>query len=116
MQQPDHSEGCFRHLFEELNDVVTALPGQMLVDIMGKKGTASLSTVGKLKTAVVTALKTRGHWETLYEAYQVNKLASQLKGIYDDYPSTPEALTDWQETRDELMDEVYAVTGADPKY
>jgi digeranylgeranylglycerophospholipid reductase len=104
------------HEIEELNDIVTALPGQMLVDIMGKKGTASLSTVGKLKTAVVTALKTRGHWETLYEAYQVNNLAGQLKDIYDEYPSTPGALADWQETRDEVMDEVYAVTGADPKY
>jgi len=104
------------HDIDELNDVVTALPGQMLVDIMGKKGTTSLSTVEKLKTAVVTALETRGHWGTLYEAYQVNKLAGQLKEVYDEYPSTPDALTDWQETRDELMDEVYAVTGADPKY
>ncbi|MFB6296992.1 MAG: geranylgeranyl reductase family protein [Salinirussus sp.] len=104
------------HDVEELNEVVTALPGQLLVDVMGKKGTASLSTLEKLKTAVVTTLETRGHWGTLYEAYQVNKLATRLKGIYEDYPSAPEAFPDWQETRDGLMDEVYAVTGADPKY
>jgi electron-transferring-flavoprotein dehydrogenase len=104
------------HEVAELNDVVTALPGQMLVDIMGKKGSASLSFVEKLKTAVVTAMKTRGHWGTLYEGYQVNKLATRLKEIYDEYPSSPGAFEAWQRERDSLMEEVYEVTGADPKY
>jgi electron-transferring-flavoprotein dehydrogenase len=104
------------HDVDELTDVVTALPGEMLIDLMGKKGSASLTLVEKLKTAFVTGIKTRGHWSTLYEAYRVNELATELKGVYGDYPSTPDAFADWQETRDSVMDDVYEVTGADPKY
>jgi electron-transferring-flavoprotein dehydrogenase len=83
---------------------------------MGKKGSASLSLAGKLKTGVVTAVRTRGHWGTLYEAYQVNKLATKLKEVYDEYPPSPSGFEAWQAERDEIMDDVYAVTGADPKY
>ena len=104
------------HEVEELTDVVTALPGEMLIDIMGKKGQVSLSPLGKLKMSLVTALRTRGHWGTLYEAYRVNKLAPRLKEIYDEYPTTPDGFDSWQTRRDEIMDELYEITGADPKY
>jgi digeranylgeranylglycerophospholipid reductase len=46
----------------------------------------------------------------------VNKLASRLKAIYEEYPDAPEGFAAWRERRDALMDEVYEVTGADPKY
>ena len=104
------------HDVDELTDIVTALPGEMLIDLMGKKGSVSMSLPEKVRAAVVTAFRTRGHWGTLREAYEVNKLAAQLKEMYDEYPTTPSAFESWQSGRDELMDEVYAVTGADPKY
>lgn len=104
------------HEVDELTDIVTALPGEMLVDIMGKKGEVSLSLFEKLKVGLRTVYETRGHWGTLYEAYKVNKLAPRLKSVYDEYPSTPEAFDDWQQQRDAVMDDLYRITGADPKY
>ena len=104
------------HEVDELTEVVAALPGQMLVDLMGKSGSASLSLPEKVKTGVVTAVKTRGHWGILHEAYTVNKLATRLKEVYDEYPGSPAGFEAWRETRDDVMDDVYAVTGAEPKY
>jgi electron-transferring-flavoprotein dehydrogenase len=104
------------HDVGELTDLVTALPGQMLVDLIGKKGEISLSLPSKIKTGVVTAVKTRGHWGTLYEGYKVSQFAARLKEIYNEYPTTPEGFDEWQARRDSLMDEVYELTGADSKY
>jgi len=104
------------HEVDELTDIVTALPGEMLIDLMGKKGETSLSLPAKIKTTISSAIKTRGHWDTLYKAYQVNKLAPQLKAVYDDYPTSPDGFASWQAKRDEIMEEVYEVTGAEPKY
>ena len=104
------------HDVDELTDIVTALPGQMLIDIMGRKGGTSLSLPEKIKTGVTIAIETRGHWGTLYEAYEVSQLASQLKEVYDQYPTTPDEFGDWQAQRDSVMDDVYETTGADPKY
>jgi electron-transferring-flavoprotein dehydrogenase len=104
------------HEVDELTDVVTALPGEMLIDLMGKKGEATLGLVDKLKTGLKTAFETRGHWNVLHEGYQVSNLASELKEIYNEYPATPSEFEAWQAKRDELMDEVYEITGAEPKY
>jgi electron-transferring-flavoprotein dehydrogenase len=104
------------HEVDELTEIVAALPGQMLIDLMGKSGAASLSLPEKIKTGVLTAVKTRGHWGTLHEAYKVNKLATRLKDVYDEYPASPAGFESWRDTRDAVMDDVYAVTGADPKY
>jgi electron-transferring-flavoprotein dehydrogenase len=46
----------------------------------------------------------------------VSNLASELKHIYNTYPATPSEFEAWQAKRDELMDEVYEITGAEPKY
>ena len=104
------------HDVDELTDIVTALPGEILIDLMGKKGAVSMSLPEKVRAAVVTALRTRGHWGTLREAHKINKLAAQLKEIYDEYPTTPDEFESWKARRDALMEEVYAVTGAEPKY
>ncbi len=104
------------HEVDELTDIVTALPAEMLVDLMGTKGETSLGLIEKLKTTLVTAFETRGHWGTLREGYQVSQLASELKSVYNQYPSTPSEFETWQAKRDELMDRVYETTGADPKY
>jgi electron-transferring-flavoprotein dehydrogenase len=104
------------HEIDELTDVVTALPGQAILNIMGKKGELSLSLPERIKTVATTAVKTRGHWDTLYEAYRTSKLASQIKSLYDDYPTSPAGFAAWRDERDALMEEVYEATGADPKY
>jgi electron-transferring-flavoprotein dehydrogenase len=99
------------HDVDDLVAVVTALPGQQLVDAMGK-GTSSMGLGLKLKTL----LKTFGHWDLLYELYRVHERATDLKDRYDAYPSSPDAFDDWRDDRDAIMDQVYEITGADPKY
>ncbi|ELY95853.1 geranylgeranyl reductase family protein [Natrialba taiwanensis] len=100
------------HDLGELVSVVTAIPGQQLVDAIGKKGTAEMSFGLKLKTV----MKTFGHWGTLYELYKVQDAAGSLKDVYDSYPDSPGHFDAWQAERDALMDQVYDITGASPKY
>ena len=97
---------------DDLVSILTALPGQQLVDTLGKEGTASMSLGLKLKTM----LKTFGHWETLYDLYKVQKKAGEVKQLYDEYPDSPTDFAAWRDRRDALMEEVYQVTGAEPKY
>ncbi|WP_049921091.1 geranylgeranyl reductase family protein [Halopiger djelfimassiliensis] len=100
------------HDLDELVSVVTALPGQQLVDAIGKKGTAEMGLGLKLKTII----KTVGHWDTLYELYKVQSAAGSLKDVYDSYPDSPDHFGAWRKERDAVMDRVYDVTGAEPKY
>jgi electron-transferring-flavoprotein dehydrogenase len=97
---------------DDLVNVLTSMPSQQIVDTLGKEGTASMGLGLKLKTI----LKTRGHWDTLYDLYRTQTKAAEIKALYDDYPSSPTEFDAWQETRDALMDEVYALTDAEPKY
>ncbi|WP_049926950.1 geranylgeranyl reductase family protein [Halopiger goleimassiliensis] len=100
------------HGVDDLVSVVTALPGQQIVDAIGKKGTTEMSLGLKLKTV----LKTIGHWGTLYDLYKVQKEAVSLKDVYDSYPDDPGRFDAWRKERDALMDRVYEITGAEPKY
>ncbi|MCU4716720.1 geranylgeranyl reductase family protein [Halapricum hydrolyticum] len=100
------------HSIDELTDVVASLPAQQLIDVLGKEGTASMDLLGKVKLA----LSTFGHWRTLYDAYQVNAMADELKSIYDEFPSTPAGFERWQRDRDQFMDRFYDQVGAEPKY
>ncbi|WP_254821821.1 geranylgeranyl reductase family protein [Haloglomus halophilum] len=97
---------------DDLVSVISALPGQQIADVMARDGTASMSLGLKLKTLV----RTFGHWGTLLELRKVNGLAADLRDIYDDYPTSPDGFEAWRDRRDAVMDELYEVTGADPKY
>ncbi|WP_436343860.1 geranylgeranyl reductase family protein [Natronorubrum sp. FCH18a] len=97
---------------QDLVSMVTALPGQQLIDAIGKKGTTDMSLGLKLKTLV----KTFGHWDALYDLYKVQNAAGSLKDVYDSYPDGPDQFEAWQKERDSVMDRVYEITGAEPKY
>jgi electron-transferring-flavoprotein dehydrogenase len=97
---------------EELTRVVSAIPGQQLVDALGSRGTTSMNLRLKLKTI----LDTFGHWGVLYDLYRVSTKATELKELYDQYPTHPQDFVRWQAQRDSIMDDVYEITGADPKY
>jgi electron-transferring-flavoprotein dehydrogenase len=99
------------HGVDELTDIVAALPGQQLVDGLGE-GTVSTSPWIGIKTLIASF----GHWGTLRELYGVHKKAERIKEIYDGYPSSPDGFGAWRDERDGLMDEVYELTGATPKY
>jgi electron-transferring-flavoprotein dehydrogenase len=97
---------------DELTRVVSAIPSQQLIDTMGRDGTTSMDLRLKLKTLVDTF----GHWGVLYDLYRVSKKATELKQLYEEYPQSPRGFDRWQSRRDSLMDEVYSITGAEPKY
>lgn len=100
------------HDVDELVDVVTAVPGQQLVDVLGRSGSTSMGLWLKLKTIV----KTFGHWNLLMELRSVSQLANDLTEVYEEYPTSPDGLADWQRRRDSVMDELYERTGAEAKY
>ncbi|MFB6153420.1 MAG: geranylgeranyl reductase family protein [Halodesulfurarchaeum sp.] len=99
------------HSVDELTGIVTALPGQALVDALRGDATG-MSWELKLRTLVDTF----GHWGTLAELYRVHRRANALKEVYDDYPRSPEKFESWRERRDEIYQQVYDISGADPKY
>jgi geranylgeranyl reductase family protein len=65
---------------------------------------------------VQTAIKSFGHLDLIYGLYQTKRLADDLIDHYEQYPSRPEGLSAWQTERDSIMDDIYATTGAEPKY
>ena len=99
------------HEVDELVQIVSSVPGQQLVDALSS-GNTSMSLGLKIQTLI----ETFGHWDDLYELYRVSRRASRLRDQYNAYPSSPEALPAWQEGRDAILDEVYEISGADPKY
>ncbi|MFT4889455.1 MAG: digeranylgeranylglycerophospholipid reductase [Halobacteriales archaeon] len=100
------------HDVDELAAVVAAMPGQQLVDAVGRRGTADMG----LRLKVETLLRTWGHWGLLYELYRVHRKAEELKAVYDDYPTTPAGFEDWRADRDAVVRDVYGIAGAEPKY
>ena len=63
-----------------------------------------------------TLADTFGHWGELMELAKVRSKASELSEHYARYPASPEGFPAWQSVRDGIMDELYEITGAEPKY
>jgi electron-transferring-flavoprotein dehydrogenase len=99
------------HDVGELVEIVSAMPGQQLADAMSK-GEASMNLGLKIKTI----LRTFGHWSTLYELYQIREKAGELKSHYEEYPSSPDGFDAWRSRRDDILDRVYDISGAEAKY
>jgi geranylgeranyl reductase family protein len=96
---------------DDLMALLAALPVTKLSEAL-YSGSADIGPLLKLKTAI----KSYGHWSTIYDLYQTKNLADRLLEHYEDYPTDPSAFGTWQTRRDELMDEIYETTGADAKY
>ncbi|WP_254528204.1 geranylgeranyl reductase family protein [Natrinema gelatinilyticum] len=96
---------------DDLMGLLAAMPGDKLAEAL-----YSGSTNIGLKLKLEALLKSRGHWGTIWNLYQTKRRADELLSHYEDYPSSPAGLADWQGRRDELMGKVYETTGADPKY
>ncbi|MGM0397425.1 MAG: geranylgeranyl reductase family protein [Halobacteriota archaeon] len=97
---------------EELTSIITAMPGQALIDALAQGGTSSMGLSMRLKTLVDTF----GHWGTLASLYRVHQKATELKSVYDDYPSDTSGFEAWRNRRDAVLEDVYEISGADPKY
>ncbi len=96
---------------DDLMGLLAALPGQKLAEAL-YSGSTDVGLWLKLKTAI----KSLGYWDTIYTFYETKQEADRLIDHYDDYPSSPGAFETWRSQRDEIMEDVYEVTGADPKY
>ncbi len=96
---------------DDLMGLLAALPGEQLAEAL-YSGSTDMSLGLKLRTAI----KSVGHWGTIYDLYQTKNLADRLLDLYEEYPTHPDAFDRWQARRDDLMDEIYEVTDADPKY
>jgi len=96
---------------DDLMGLLAALPGKKLAEALYDGKTA----MGPL-LAARTAINSFGYWRQILDFYKVKQVAEQVIDHYERYPSSPDALDAWQRQRDELMETVYDVTGAEPKY
>ncbi|MFB6361252.1 MAG: electron transfer flavoprotein, partial [Halobacteriales archaeon] len=96
---------------DDLMGLLAALPTAKLSEAL-YSGSTDVGLWLKLKTAI----KSLGYWDVIYTFYQTKKHADRLIDHYAEYPGAPEAFDDWQATRDDIMADVYRVTGAQPKY
>ncbi len=96
---------------DDLMGLLSALPTGKLSEAL-YSGSADIGVWLKLKTAI----KSFGYWDVIYTFYRTKQHADRLIDHYEAYPSSPSALAEWQSTRDEIMDDIYRVTGAEPKY
>ncbi|MFC7142216.1 geranylgeranyl reductase family protein [Halosimplex aquaticum] len=96
---------------DDLMGMLAALPAQNIAEGL-YEGETEIGLWLKLKTA----LKSFGHWGTIYDLYETKQLAERVLDHYEDYPDARAGFADWQARRDDIMDDVYATTGADPKY
>ncbi|ALG81634.1 geranylgeranyl reductase family protein [Halanaeroarchaeum sulfurireducens] len=96
---------------DTLTGLLASVPTGKLSEAL-YSGTAEFDLALKLRTAI----KALGYWDTAFSLYRTKRHADALIEHYDDYPTSPAGLPGWQDERDEIMDDIYAVTGAEPKY
>ncbi|MFB6135034.1 MAG: geranylgeranyl reductase family protein [Halanaeroarchaeum sp.] len=96
---------------DTLMGLLASLPTAKLSEAL-YSGTAEFDLLLKLRTA----FDALGYWDTVLSLYRTKRHADVLIDHYDRYPSTPGDFEHWQDQRDDIMEDVYAVTGADPKY
>jgi electron-transferring-flavoprotein dehydrogenase len=96
---------------DDLLALLASLPADKLSDAL-YSGSASVGLGLTLRVLV----KSFGHWGTLKNLYDTKRLADRLLEHYETYPSSPDEFPAWQRERDQIMDDIYAETGAEPKY
>ena len=96
---------------EELMDLLASIPAGKISEAL-YAGTTDFGWGLKLRTL----LGGLSHWRLLYRLYETKDAADRLLEHYESYPSSPAEFPTWQRQRDALMDDVYRVTGAQPKY
>jgi len=96
---------------DDLMALLAALPGEKLAEAL-YGGSTSIGLGLKIKMAV----KSIGHLGTIRDLYQTKKAADRLLDHYQSYPSDRSGFEAWQRERDSIMDDIYEVTGAEPKY
>lgn len=99
---------------QDVNDIkglLGSIPGEKISEAL-YSGEASLPLTLKLRIA----LSSYGHWGLIYELLRTKHLSEELLEVYEDYPGSPGGFDEWRKERDDLMERVYEVTDAEPKY
>jgi len=96
---------------DDLLGLLASLPAGKLSDAL-YSGSADVGLGLKLRVLI----RSFGHWGTLKNLYETKSLADRLLDHYGTYPSSPAGFDSWREERDRIMDDIYAATGAEPKY
>ncbi|MFB6093468.1 MAG: geranylgeranyl reductase family protein [Halanaeroarchaeum sp.] len=96
---------------DTLMGLLSSLPTAKLSEAL-YSGSAEFDLALKLRTA----LDALGYWDTVLQLYRTKRQADALIDHYGEYPSSPDGFASWRAERDSIMEDVYAVTGADPKY
>jgi geranylgeranyl reductase family protein len=96
---------------DDLMGLLAALPGEKLAEAL-YSGTTKIGLLLKVQSAI----ESFGYWRTIWDFYRTKRLADELLDHYERYPAHPDGLAQWTHERDNLMDRIYDVTGADPKY
>jgi digeranylgeranylglycerophospholipid reductase len=96
---------------DDLLALLGALPGERISEAL-YSGSADFGLGLQLRVLY----ETFGHWGTLKNLYDTKQLADRLLDHYETYPSTPDRFPEWKRQRDSIMDDIYAETGAEPKY
>ncbi|UIO99271.1 geranylgeranyl reductase family protein [Halobaculum sp. CBA1158] len=96
---------------DELMGLLASLPGESLAEAL-YEGSASV----KPRLVAEVIKDSYGHWGQIWEFYKTKRVADDLMDHYGRYPSRPGGFEGWREERDRLMEQVYDVTGAEPKY
>jgi geranylgeranyl reductase family protein len=96
---------------DDLMALLASIPGEKLAEAL-YGGSTSIGLGLKLKMAA----KTFGHWGTIRDLYRTKKAADRLLEHYESYPTDRDGFEAWQRERDAIMDDIYDVTGAEPKY
>ncbi|WP_348608454.1 geranylgeranyl reductase family protein [Halobaculum rarum] len=96
---------------DELMGLLASLPGESLAEAL-YSGSASV----KPRLVAEVIKDSYGHWGQIWDFYKTKRAADDLMDHYGRYPTRPSAFEAWRDERDRLMEQVYDVTGADPKY
>ena len=96
---------------DELMGLMAAIPAGKLSEAL-YSGTADFGLGLKLRTL----LQSFGYWGLIRQLWRTKREADRLLDQYAAYPHSPAGFDEWQTRRDEIMADIYQVTGADPKY
>ncbi|SFR42364.1 FAD binding domain-containing protein [Halogeometricum limi] len=94
-----------------LTGLLARVPGEKFAEAL-YSGTTSFGP----RLIAQTAKESYGFWREIYQFYETKNAADDVMRHYERYPRRPSAMEGWQKERDRLMETVYDVTGAEPKY
>ncbi len=99
------------HDSDEIMGLFSSLPGKKISEAL-YEGSADIGLGLKLRIAISSF----GYWGLLLDMLRTKSFSEQILDIYKEYPSSSDGFSDWRERRDDVMESLYRVTGANPKY